>query len=79
MNLQILIDKEKTILSKNTLLSMDGDGATGGKISNDADNRVNFLLCPHVFGVPHAFLPKCLEQWQLLNILLLLQSVRHVL
>jgi hypothetical protein len=49
MNLQILIDKEKTILSKNMLLSMDGDGDTGGKIPNDADNRVNFLLCPSCF------------------------------
>lgn len=44
-----IIDKEKTILSKNTLLSMDGDGDTGGKISNDADNRVNFVLCPSCF------------------------------
>lgn len=49
MNLQLLIDKEKTIMSKNTLLSMEGDGDTGGRISNDADNRVNFLLCPSCF------------------------------
>ena len=49
MNLQILIDKERTILSKNTLLSMDGDGDTRSKISNDADNRVNFLLCPSCY------------------------------
>ena len=49
MNLQILIDKEKTIMSKNTLLSMEGDGDTGGRISNDADNGVNFLLCPSCF------------------------------
>ena len=48
MNLQILVDKEKTILSKNTLLGMDGGSDSGG-ISNDADNRVNFLLCPSCF------------------------------
>jgi hypothetical protein len=49
MNLQILADKEKTILSKYTLLGMDGGSDIGGKISNDADNRVNFLLCPSCF------------------------------
>jgi hypothetical protein len=49
MNLQILIDKEKTILSKNTLLGMDGGSDIGDKISNDADNKVNFLLCPSCF------------------------------
>jgi hypothetical protein len=49
MNLQILIDKEKTILSKNALLGMDGGGDIAGKISHDADNRANFLLCPSCF------------------------------
>jgi hypothetical protein len=49
MNLQILIDKEKTILSKNTLLGKDGGSDIGVKISNNADNRVNFLLCPLCF------------------------------
>ena len=49
MNLQILIDNEKTILSENNSAGMDGDGDRGGKISNDADNRVNFLLCPSCF------------------------------
>jgi hypothetical protein len=49
MNLQILIDKEKTILSKNNLPGMDGGGSRGGTISNDADDRVNFLLCPSCF------------------------------
>ena len=36
-------------MSKNTMLSMEGDGDTGGRISNDADNGVNFLLCPSCF------------------------------
>jgi hypothetical protein len=59
MNLQILIDKEKIILRKNTLLFLEGGSDTGGKISNDVDSRVNFLYVLHIFGVPHASLPKC--------------------
>jgi hypothetical protein len=31
------------------LLFLEGGSDTGGKISNDADSRVNFLLCPSCF------------------------------
>ena len=49
MNLPILIDNEKSILSKNTLFGMGGGSDIGGKFSNDDDSRVNFLLCPSCF------------------------------
>ena len=79
MNLQILIDKEKTILSKNTLLSMDGDGDTGGKISNDADNRVNFVLCPSCFWCASCLPSQKLRTMAIAKDSALLQNVPHVL
>ena len=53
MSLQILINKEQTILRKNTLLVQESGSKTIGKISNDIDRKVDFLLCPSCFGVPH--------------------------
>ncbi len=44
MNLQILIDKEKTILRKNILLVQER-----GRISNQDNSQVNFLLCTSCF------------------------------
>jgi hypothetical protein len=50
MNLQILVDKEKTILSKNNLLALWGGGVeTRGEFSNETNNGVNFLLCSSCF------------------------------
>ena len=48
MNLQILMDKEQTILRKNTSLVLEG-GEKIDKISNDVDRRVHFLLCISCF------------------------------
>ena len=48
MNLQILMDKEQTILRKNTLLVLEG-GEKIDKISNNVNKRVDFLLCPSCF------------------------------
>jgi hypothetical protein len=49
MILQILIDKEQTILRKNTLLVLEEGNKTTTKISNDIDRRVHFTLCPSCF------------------------------
>jgi hypothetical protein len=46
VNLHLLIDEEQTILRKNTLLVISGNIETTGKIPNDTDKGVNFLLCP---------------------------------
>jgi hypothetical protein len=52
MILQILIDKEQTILRKSTLLVLEeGNKTTTTKISNDIDRRVHFTLCPSCFSV----------------------------
>jgi hypothetical protein len=49
MILQILIDKEQTILRKSTLLVLEEGNKTTAKISNDIDRRVYFTLCPSCF------------------------------
>jgi hypothetical protein len=49
MILQILIDKEQTILRKSTLLVLEEGNKTTTKISNDIDRRVHFTLCPSCF------------------------------
>ena len=49
VNYQILIDKKQTDLRKNTLSSLEGGSETVGKILNDIDKRVDFLLCPSCF------------------------------
>lgn len=49
MNYQILIDKKQTDLRINTLSSLEGGSETVGKILNDIDKRVDFLLCPSCF------------------------------
>jgi hypothetical protein len=49
MILQILIDKEQTILRKNTLLVLEEGNKTTTKISNDIDRRVHFTLCTSCF------------------------------
>jgi len=49
VNLQILMDKEQTILRKNILLALEGGSEKIDKISNDIDKRVDFLLCPSCF------------------------------
>ena len=49
MNHQILIDKKQTDQRKDTLSSLEGGSATVGKIPNDIDKRVDFLLCPSCF------------------------------
>ena len=49
MNLQILMDKEQTILRKNILLALEGGSEKIDKISNDIGKRVDFLLCPSCF------------------------------
>jgi hypothetical protein len=49
MTLLTLIDKEKTILSKNTLLALWGNSETIDKLPSYADKQVNFLLCPSCF------------------------------
>ena len=43
------MNKEQIILSKNTLLALDGGGKKVDKISNDIGKRVDFLLCPSCF------------------------------
>jgi hypothetical protein len=45
----MLLDKEQTILRKNTLSSLEGGSETFGRIPNDIDKRVDFLLCPSCF------------------------------
>jgi hypothetical protein len=49
MNLQLLMYTEQMVLSKNTLLSLEGDSNSGRKILDDYDGRINFLLCPLCF------------------------------
>ena len=49
MNLQILMNKEQTILRKNALLALEGRSEKIDKILNDIDKRVDFLLCPSCF------------------------------
>jgi hypothetical protein len=49
VNLQLLIDEEQTILMKNTLLVTEGDSETIGKVSNDINKHVDFLICPSCF------------------------------
>jgi hypothetical protein len=49
VNHQILIDKKQTDQRKDTLSSLEGCSATVGKIPNDIDKRVDFLLCPSCF------------------------------
>jgi hypothetical protein len=49
MNLRILIDKEQIILRKNTLSVLEASSNTGGKILDDNDGRINFLICPSCF------------------------------
>ena len=49
MILQILIDKEQTILRKSTLFVLEEGSKTTTKISNDIDRRVHFTLCPSCF------------------------------
>ena len=49
VNLHILIDKEQTVLRRNTLHVLSGNIETTGKIPNDIDKGVNFLLCPSCF------------------------------
>ena len=49
VNLQILINKEQTILRKNALLALEGGSEKIDKILNDIDKRVDFLLCPSCF------------------------------
>ena len=64
MNLQILIDKEQTVLRKNTLLALLDDVETRDGISDDIPKGPNFLLCPLCywsasFLSPNASLAKC--------------------
>ena len=40
---------EQTALRKNTLLVLSGNIEMTGKIRNDTDKDVNFLLCPSCF------------------------------
>jgi hypothetical protein len=61
MTLQILIDKEKTILSKNTLLALRGNSETIDKIPSYASNQVNFLLCPSCFWCASCLSPQMLS------------------
>jgi hypothetical protein len=49
VNLQLLIDEEQTILIKNNLLVTEGDSETIGKVSNDINKHVDFLICPSCF------------------------------
>jgi len=49
MILQILIDKEQTILRKNTLIVLEEGSKTTTKISNDIDRHVHFTLCHSCF------------------------------
>ncbi len=59
--LQILIDKEKTILSKNTLLALWGNNETIDKIPSYAGKQVNFLLCPSCFWCASCLSPQKLS------------------
>jgi hypothetical protein len=34
---------------KNTLLAVEGDSKTIGKVSNDINKQIDFLLCPSCF------------------------------
>jgi predicted Zn-ribbon and HTH transcriptional regulator len=43
------MDKEQTILRKNTLLALEGGSEKIDKISNNIDKRVDFLLCTSCF------------------------------
>jgi hypothetical protein len=43
------MDKEQTILRKNTLLALEGGREKIDKILNGIDKRVDFLLCPSCF------------------------------
>jgi hypothetical protein len=49
VSLQILINKEQTILRKNTLLALEDGSKTIVKISNNIEKRVDFLFCPSCF------------------------------
>jgi hypothetical protein len=55
MNLQLLIDEEQTILIKNTLLAAEGINKSIGKISNDINKHVDFLLCTSCFWCASCF------------------------
>ena len=61
MTLQILIDKEKAILSKNTLLALSGNSETFDKLPTYAGKQVNFLLCPSCFWCASCLSP---QNWQ---------------
>jgi hypothetical protein len=62
MTLQILIDKEKTILSKNALLALWGNSETIDKIPSYANNQVNFILCPSCFWCASCLSPQMLPR-----------------
>ena len=49
MNYQILIDKEQSVLRKNTLSSLEDGSEINRRISTHPDKRVDFLLCPSYF------------------------------
>jgi hypothetical protein len=58
VNLQILMDKEQTILRKNILLALEGRNEKNDKISNDIDRRVDSYYVLHASGVPHTLTRK---------------------
>ena len=49
MNLQLLIDKEQTILRKNNLFVLEEGNKTSDKITSIIEKRIDFLLCPSCF------------------------------
>jgi hypothetical protein len=56
VNLQILLNEEQAILMKNTLLAVEGDSKTTGKIqmivtSKLANKLISYYVL-YVFGVP---------------------------
>jgi hypothetical protein len=58
VNLPILIDKEQTILRKNTLIALNGNvEPRGGETPHNTDKGVNFLLCPSCFWCASSFSP----------------------
>ena len=71
VSLQILINKEQTILRKNTLLAREDGSKTIVKISNNIEKRVDFLFCPSCFGVPRILTSENCQLLDALSVIIL--------
>ena len=62
MNYQILLEKEQSVLRKNTISSLEHGSETDRRLITPTHNRIDFLLCPSCFWCPHILTtPKYLQ------------------